>query len=248
MYQKELIEIGFSKNEAKIYETILSLGECGVSEISRKAEIHRRSVYDTLQRLIEKGLIFPIFNQKENFYRAAEPKKLFEMIREREKIFKRILPGLEYLKKNNPATESAFIYKGLEGYKSYVLDMIRVCEDTYFLGAKFNWNTPGTEHLLAEYDHEMKRKKRKTKTIFDPRVAIKIPESEYKRVGKYKFFPLKYQTPGIMDVFGDYVVTFNTTNIGNFDEDGSIFVMQNEALADSYRTWFEFIWDFCPGN
>jgi len=50
-----------SKNEAKIYETILEIGECSVSEIAKKSGIHRRNIYDTLARLSEKGIVFQIF-------------------------------------------------------------------------------------------------------------------------------------------------------------------------------------------
>lgn len=111
MFQKELQEIGMSKNESKIYETILELGTCGVSEISKKSEIHRRSVYDALQRLIERGVVFQIFGGKENTYSAADPQKLLEMIREKEETFERILPYLEQIQKSTPRKEATFIYK-----------------------------------------------------------------------------------------------------------------------------------------
>ena len=50
----------------------------------------------------------------------------------------------------------------------------------------------------------------------------------------------------MVDIFGDYVVTFTSTDIGNFGEDGTIFVMINKELADTYRTWFEMVWDLIP--
>jgi len=34
--------------------------------------------------------------------------------------------------------------------------------------------------------------------------------------------------------------------VGNFGEKGSIFVMVNHDLAETYRTWFQLIWDLCP--
>ncbi len=245
MYQKELELIGLSPNEAKIYESLLRLGESNVTEITNESGIHRRSVYDTLTRLTEKGLVFQIFQKRETLYQAVEPQKCLELLHEKEQAFKKILPGLEYFHKNDPLKEAAFIYRGLEGYKNYVRDLIRVCDDTYFLGAKFNWGTPGTEGLLLQYNAAMKKNKKKQFTIFDPRVVNQIPKKDYSKVGNYKFLPENYQTPGVMDVFGDYVVTFNSSDIGNFGEDGSIFVMVNKDLAESYRTWFQFIWDHC---
>ncbi len=243
MYEKELEQIGLSPNEAKIYEALLRLGESSVTEIAYESHVHRRSIYDTLMRLVEKGLVFQIFQKKENLYRAVDPKKCMELLKEKEKAFKKVLPGLEYFYTQDPMEEAAYIYRGIEGYKNYVREMIMVAEDSYFLGAKFNWATPGTESLLSQYNAEMKRKQKKQMTIFDPRVKETFKKSEYGKVGEHKFFPKGYETPGVMDVFGDRVVTFKSMNIGNFGEDGSIFVMVNQQLADSYRTWFRFIWD-----
>ena len=64
--------------------------------------------------------------------------------------------------------------------------------------------------------------------------------------GKYKFLPEGFETPGVVDVFGDYVVTFNNRdNIGKFGEKGLIFVMISPNLAQTYRTWFDMIWANC---
>ena len=243
MYEKELELIGLSPNEAKIYESLLRLGESSVTEIAHESNVHRRSIYDTLMRLVEKGLVFQVFQKKENLYRAVEPKKCMELLKDKEKEFKKVLPGLEYYYNNDPVEEAAYIYRGMEGYKNYVRDMIMVAEDTYFLGAKFNWATPGVESLFDEYNKAMKAKNKKQQTIFDPRVKESIPKSAYSKVGAHKFFPPGYETPGVMDVFGDRVVTFKSMDIGNFGEEGSIFVMVNKQLAESYRTWFRFIWD-----
>ncbi len=245
MYQKELELIGLSPNEAKIYEALLRLGESNVTEVANKSGIHRRNVYDTLTRLIEKGLVFQIFQKRETLYQAVEPQKCLELLKEREKAFKKILPGLEYFRTQEEVTEAAYIYRGLEGYKNYVRDLIRTADDTYFLGAKFNWNTPGTEHLLTQFNQTIKKANKKTYTLFDPRVKDAVSAQEYKKVGPHKFLPEKYATAGVMDVFGDYVVTFRSVDIGNFSGESSIFVMQNRELADSYRTWFQFIWDHC---
>jgi len=100
-----------SKNEAKIYETVLEIGECSVSDIAKKSGIHRRNIYDTITRLSEKGVIFSIFGGKENTYAAAEPRKLQEMLQEKQQTFEKILPYLTDLRKKEPPKEAAFIYK-----------------------------------------------------------------------------------------------------------------------------------------
>ena len=61
--EKVLEEIGFSKNEAKIYLVLLRLGMSPISEITEKTGIHRRNVYDSIERLAEKGLVGSIANE-----------------------------------------------------------------------------------------------------------------------------------------------------------------------------------------
>ena len=79
-HQELLQSLGLSKNEAKIYETLLRQGEVGVGVISEKSGVHRRNVYDSLNRLMEKGLVFEIEGSVENKYQACEPKKLTEIV------------------------------------------------------------------------------------------------------------------------------------------------------------------------
>ena len=45
---KVLERLGLSKNEAKVYETMLREGESSVGNLAIKSRVHRRNVYDTL--------------------------------------------------------------------------------------------------------------------------------------------------------------------------------------------------------
>lgn len=249
MYTEIFEEIGLSPNEAKIYEILLSAGEIGVSEISLKANVHRRNVYDALNRLVEKGLVFRIFQKGENQFRAVTPDKLQEVLEAKEKRLTDILPHLRKLYHSEPLQEAAYIYKGLEGYKNYMRDMTRVAEDTYFLGAKALWFTPSIDKLfLNDFQAAMKQKKKQYFTLYDHRVKENLPEAIKDVGGEYKILPKKYPTPGVTDVFGDYVVTFTSVAIGNVGEDVTIFVMKHPQLAETYRTWFKMIWDFFPAE
>jgi len=249
MYTEIFEQIGMSPNEAKIYETLLSAGEVGVSEISLKANVHRRNVYDALNRLIEKGLVFRIFQKGEHQFRAVTPNKLAEVLEEKEKKLSDILPDLNKLYQSTPLEEAAYIYKGIEGYKNYRRDLVRIAEDTYFLGAKAMWMTPGIDRqYLEDFKAAMKRKQKKHFTLYDYRVKEQIPQAVKEVGGEYKFLPKKYSAPGMTDIFGDYIVSFTSAGVGRVGEDVTIFVMQHPQLAETYRTWFKLIWDFCPAE
>ena len=246
MYIELFEEIGLSPNEAKIYEALLHNGVSGVGEISTKGNIHRRNVYDALQRLVQKGLVFVIFQKGENRYSAVNPDKLMELVKEKERHLSNVLPQLQDLYQSDPPQEAAFIYKGIEGYKNYMRDLVRVGQDTLFLGAKGLWFTPGIDkHFLDEFVKMANKKKITYRTIYDPRVPERLPNALKDVGGGYKVLPKGYETTGVCDIFGDYVVTFTSVDVGNFGEDGTVYVMINKQLADSYRTWFQFVWDHC---
>ncbi len=247
MYANTFESLGLSPNEAKIYETLLYAGEAGVSEISVKSKVHRRNVYDALSRLIEKGLVFTIFQKGENRYQSVTPDKLMEILHEKERKLNDVLPDLRKIYEEDEPIETAFIYKGLEGFKNYMRDLVRVSQDTYFLGAKALWFSPGIDKsFLQEFVRMSKKRNIKYYTIYDPRIPEKAPYALKEVGGEYRVLPMTYKTPGVLDIFGDYVVTFTSVGIANFGEDGTIFVMRNPELAESYRTWFQFIWDHCP--
>ena len=55
--EKELLDLGFNKNEIKVYLALLKLGVSSVSEISKTSNVDRTLIYGILDKLIEKGLV-----------------------------------------------------------------------------------------------------------------------------------------------------------------------------------------------
>ena len=52
-----LEELGLTKNEIKIYLALLELGTTPAGILIKKVDMHRASVYDVIDQLINKGLI-----------------------------------------------------------------------------------------------------------------------------------------------------------------------------------------------
>lgn len=239
--------LGLSKNESKLYYSMLAQRTNTVTELFKDTGIHRRNIYDSLERLLEKGLVYEILETSENTYEAVPPQKLMEILREREEILAPVVEELVTLHAEEPQQNAAYIYKGVEGYKNYLRDLIRVGEPVYFLGAKALWFTPGIDiAFLKNFQKEMKKKNTGYKTLFDPRVPIELPDAMEHVGGEYKVLPKGSETVGVLDIFGDHIVSFTSDGVGDFGESGKIFVMVNKDLADSYRTWFELIWNGIP--
>ena len=246
MHAEILQSLGLSPNEAKIYEALITFGGSGVSTISIRSGVHRRNAYDTLHRLIEKGLVSEVFSQGETVFEAVEPGKLMEVVKEKERLLEEALPGLMNTFQATRAPQQAYIYKGLEGMKNFLREALKVCADMYEYGAKGGWFDPRLESFTSWFLKEAKRKKMTFHHIFDWEVQTKVPHVP-ELVGKpYKFAPKKYTSESAIEVFGDHVVTFTGLGFGKLEDDLTIFVMVSPRLAESYRIWWQMMWDLLP--
>lgn len=243
--QPLLEELGLSPIEAKIYEALITYGGSGVSTIALRAKVHRRNAYDAVNRLLEKGLVFRVHTAVETLYQAVEPMKLLEFLREREMKLTSLLPNMQKLYLSNRAPELAYIYKGVEGVKNYMREALRTGKDMHILGAEGAWLDPRIITYTRWFLAEAKKKKMKIYSLLD-HDARALPEATTLLATDYKFLPENYNTDSTQDVFGDYVVTYTGTAPGHLLEDCTIFVMFSPELAESYRTWWQLIWDLLP--
>jgi len=245
MYEELLREIGLSHNEARVYEALLQTGEASVQAISLKSKVHRRNVYDSLNKLMEKGLASEVFIKGEKNFKAINPRRLLELIKEKEGKLDKILPEMQAKYEAVEEKEEAYLYRGIEGFKNYLQDILKAKETVYFIGAKAFWLDPRLKHFLPRFQRERKRLGIKFMHLFDYEVKEQKPEI-LKLVGKpYKFMPKKYSSPTAVDIFGDYVVTFVGVKPGFLYEEPIQFVMKSRKLADGYRKFFQFMWDHC---
>lgn len=245
MYQEILENLGLSPNEAKIYETLAEKGELGISDIAVFAKVYRRNAYDAISRLIDKGLVFEIFSSSQNRYNAVDPDKLFELYAEKETKLKQILPELKKKFTRRVAPEEAYIYRGLEGQKNIWRDVLRVGQDSYFIGAKGGWFDKRLETNNHSFFQEANKKKIKFYQLFDFEIKSKNPEfpKKFPAEIEYRFLPKKYSTNSGIHIFGDYVITYTGLHLGKLDENVVFFVIHSRNLAEDYRKWFWYMWE-----
>ena len=248
MYEPVFEALGLSKNEAKIYETLVRESELTVGLIAKQSRIHRRNVYDALGRLIEKGLVFEILEHRESRYQAVEPKKLLEFLEEKQAALSKVLPQLTSLYDQTPREQRVCIYRGVEGWKNYMRDIIRVGEDFYCIGAKGAWMDHRVMNFFPRFIKEANKKKIGYFHLFDNEVKTQGHDI-VTHVGKnFKFLPPGYSTPAAIDVFGPQVNILSNIHVGGMDDEFWFTVIINQQVADAFRTWFKFMYDFCPSE
>lgn len=71
-----LERLGLPRNAAMAYLALLEIGEGTVSDIARKAKLHRAEIYRVVHLLEEYRLLSPLQIGKRTYYRAAPAETL----------------------------------------------------------------------------------------------------------------------------------------------------------------------------
>lgn len=242
-YADVFTKLGLAKNEANIYETLLLEGESNVANIAIKSKIHRRNVYDSLNRLIEKGLVFEIIQQQEKTYKAVDPDKLAEIIAEKQEALKNIMPQLKQMYSGKPHKNEVYVYKGIEGFKNYMRDIIRLGEDDYIIGGKGLWADPKIVEFAKYINAEATKKGIKFYCLYDEVVKKEKHPVLDTLPMEIAFLPEKYFTYCSMDIFADRVVILSDIGRhGELNDKAAFTVIVNRQVADAMRTWWKALW------
>ncbi len=249
MFEKTLEEMGLSPNESKIYEALLNTEMLSISQIAVKAKVHRRNVYDSMNRLIDKGLVTEVVLKGERNFKATNPRHLLELLKDKESNLKKALPEMQKRFQNIETKEHAYIYRGIEGIRHYMQDILDVGEDFYCIGGKGAWFDPRLRPFRIRFYQQLKQRKLHAYHLFDHEMREHVKkeiESPVKHhLKECRFLPPEASTNAAIDFFGDRIVTFTGLNVNKMDDDTVQFVLVSRKLVEAYKKWFWFMWDNC---
>lgn len=121
---KNLIEIGLTKGEAKVYVALSESGSSTVGPIVNKSKVAYSNIYDILNRLIEKGLVSFIIKNKTKYFSAAPPSNIKDYldkkekeVKEQQKSLDELIPKLEKLQEIE-VKQNAEIFLGEKGLRT----------------------------------------------------------------------------------------------------------------------------------
>lgn len=229
--KKVLGGLGLSEGEVKVYLALLKLGSVPISKIKEETNLHRTTIYDFVEKLLNKGLAGYVIKNNVRYYKAAHPSRLVDFIKEKEESVREIIPQLTRLTEFKKEEIKVELYKGEEGLKTLINDVLRVKKDIVVLGVdelKFKEKFPIVVEQYFKKEEETGIKERllaseDTEFIFD------------KKTTNYRFIPEKFFNPTSTMVYGDKVAIL-------IWEPFIIIMIENKGLADSYRKYFELLW------
>ena len=235
----DLVRIGFSDKEARVYVVLLQLGSGGAQDVAEAAGMHRASTYDVLEALTKRGLATPILERGQRKFMAEPPERVLSIIHlQRRELEGRLLEAEALLPKL-----ATFRHTG--GGKPRVryvegVDGLRALQREYEARGGDIFQLVGYDAFLAMHDARMTREHRDVVLKRNIR-AIVITEreldfSQYEHVEVRKVSPLLFNVSGEMVVYDDRVMLLSYS--------GSIIAIeiQSQTIADTCRATLELAW------
>ena|SRR3989338_7736326 len=238
--QELLLLLGYLKSEAAVYTALLELGSSQAGTIAKTAKLNRVSVYKALDKLIAQGLVSYTKRNNRKTFKAADISKIKLLVKEKKDqltTFEKNIPNIiaEYTKKEEVQTE---IYEGIQGVKAM--------SETFLQEGKkgdiwYVMGTPKKAEVLGGYYKDLNerayKKRRKLFIIYNADAAGLFNIRKKQKGTSVRLMPKHCKTPAEIDVFGDNVaiVLFSPVVLA--------FTIKNKEVADSFKQYFQFVWN-----
>lgn len=237
-----LERIGLTKNDRRVYLTLLEIGLATVSDLVKKTGLHRSYVYDILDKLIDLGLVSFIIKNNKKYFDAENPERILQILKNKEQNIKeseeeinKVLPELIKRQRILIEKQEARNFIGKEGIKSILEDILRTRKDFIAFGAEgkfkdiFKWYFDNWQRRRVEA-------KIKYKIIYNAGLKGKRPTKEQKLV-ELRFLPEKYEFPATVLVYGNKItiILWDVSPIG--------FVLESEKVVKSFLSYFDLLWN-----
>jgi HTH-type transcriptional regulator, sugar sensing transcriptional regulator len=226
---EELENIGFDEKEAKIYMALLKIGKGTANQIMQKTNIERRTIYDVLERLIQKGYASYYKEDKTTIYVPTEPKIILQTLEDRKINFENIIPNLAQLKEKDENVQVE-LFKGKEGINT-------VFQDVYSSG--LTHYSFGKVNLFNEkYNLDLKKilSKLETKGMGEKIIYPKGKEMMTIKKGEYRQLDEKMMPPTPVVIYGDVTCLFI------FSEPPITIRIKSKEIAKTHMSYFQTYW------
>lgn len=228
MNPKQLQEFGFSEGEAEIYLALLKIGKANVSKLSQKTGRHRTHIYDTLEKLKEKGFVADSVIDNKKFLIPASPEAIISYVKEKEEKANEIVIELKQIQNTQEKEVLVETFKGVSGLKTVLRDILNERKDYigYGEGTRF-------EKILPDF-YEQFRGQSETlglglKLIL--KKGIQVPLRK-----KLEIRHLDFVSPSTTFVYADKVV------IIIWDPVPTAIRIADSQTAESYKNYFNLLW------
>lgn len=247
--QEELLKLGFSTNQAKVYLALLETGQTTVGPIINKAGLPRQTIYNTLAELKAKDLIFSVTKSGRANWQVKEPRQLLDILKSQQQLAEKLIP--ELLAKRDAARHISEIkvYEDVDGFvtmhKFNLQNQIKNTEVNIIGAAGQKWiDLMDKGKYLNKYEELRIKKQIKHQIIAYENQRNEVREFMEKyylhqlpsQRKKFKFLPQKFYSPVGIQIWQDRI------ELIIYSDNPLIFEIKNLEIVKNFEKYFKFLW------
>lgn len=239
MLENQLKQLGFNKNEIKVYLAMFDFGKCKAGEIVKQTGLHCNSVYVALDELIKKNIVSKMDNGKVAIFELNDPGILKELVEEKMSITRNVIEELRGRLVSKP--RDVRVYDGDKGIiiaREKVAKEIKNGEEYYVMGASYENSNPELEKFFPKLNKKITDKGGIIKVLIAGNENKKIITDRglaWQKNGRY--LPFDVNSPMWVTLFRD------TMNISVVGTEPVTFSICSQEAADGFKKYFEYFWD-----
>lgn len=242
MEVSDLIKLGFNKNEAKVYLALIRFGKADAGQLIKETHFHKNIVYDNLEKLIDKGIVTFVIENKVKIFQISKSDMLVELfneqareVEEKKKIALKISKDIDQKIKEIPFKQEATIYRGVKGVKSFYYNGIKNNQDTLAFGAPQESIDIMGEVFWRNLQVRRLEKNIHAKLIFNPSIKD-YGETIKNKLTEVRYFERDFEPMSETHIQGDEV------GIIVWTKEPVLFLIKDKFVAESYKKFFEKMW------
>ncbi len=232
--EKALQSLGLTKGEARVYLALLKKGSALAGRVTKETGIHRRTVYDALERLIEKGMVSYIIVNNKRYFEAINPERLVDIFKEKEETFMHALEELKSFYKSTKEKKETLFFRGKQSLKSVFDDQLKEGKEIWMIG-----KCPPANEILKFYfpRYNAKRIKNniKLKILYDE--ETKKQNIKDTPLTEIRFIESPNPSPMYTYIYG------NNVSIVIWSHDPIAILIRQKEIAEGFRNYFNLLWN-----
>jgi sugar-specific transcriptional regulator TrmB len=241
MEASDLIKLGFNRNEAVVYLSLVKFGKADAGRLIKDTKFHKNIVYDNLDKLINKGLVSYVAEEGRKVFQISSSDMIVKMIEEEEKELKdkkefarKISEEIDEQKIMIIKKHEASVFRGVNAIKSFYNETLKGGDYVVF-GAPENSLAMMGETFWRNYNTKREHNKIKVRMIFNPSLK------SYGNSIKNKWTSIRYFERDFEPLTETHIQE-DKVGIVVWSDEPILFLIEDEAVAKSYLKFFEKMW------
>ncbi len=236
----DFLKLGFSDKTARVYYSLLRLGEVGASKIVKDTGLHNQFVYNSLKDLEEKNMVrFTLKNGRKQF--EAQNPALLVLEAEKQKV---IAENLSQNLSNLIDYVDEQTFDVIKGREAFIASEFKAMQDApkgsefLVIGGIGDEYIENMGSLFHEYEYQRNKKEISVKYVGSLGQEDRVRDKYDPRgLFKTKLLPGKFENEVNMTIFPTEVVFnfFGTPHIR--------FSIKSQKMVESYKKFFDVLWN-----